>query len=85
MRQVREALRQFEFALELGPTKEEAQAALYNKACCHAYRYSTAQHWTLQYSTVRYNRRHCSTVQFTIAQKGTPQCYIVPYSAAPPR
>ncbi|CAL4963702.1 unnamed protein product [Urochloa decumbens] len=35
---VRDALEQFENALELNPTPNEAQAALYNKACCHAYR-----------------------------------------------
>nr|CAB3473112.1 unnamed protein product [Digitaria exilis] len=35
---VRDALEQFENALELNPTPIEAQAALYNKACCHAYR-----------------------------------------------
>ncbi|KAJ7570090.1 hypothetical protein O6H91_01G106600 [Diphasiastrum complanatum] len=28
----------FNVALELNPTPEEAQAALYNKACCHSYR-----------------------------------------------
>ncbi|KAL6615333.1 hypothetical protein ACP70R_037603 [Stipagrostis hirtigluma subsp. patula] len=35
---VRDALEQFENALELNPKPIEAQAALYNKACCHAYR-----------------------------------------------
>ncbi|KAJ1274447.1 hypothetical protein BS78_05G062300 [Paspalum vaginatum] len=35
---VKDALEQFENALELNPTPIEAQAALYNKACCHAYR-----------------------------------------------
>lgn len=35
---VKDALEQFENALELNPTSIEAQAALYNKACCHAYR-----------------------------------------------
>ncbi|XP_078439772.1 tetratricopeptide repeat (TPR)-containing protein [Wolffia australiana] len=35
---VKEALAQFENALELNPKPLEAQAALYNKACCHAYR-----------------------------------------------
>ncbi|CAA6654273.1 unnamed protein product [Spirodela intermedia] len=35
---VKEALAQFENALELDPNPVEAQAALYNKACCHAYR-----------------------------------------------
>ncbi|XP_062198551.1 protein LOW PSII ACCUMULATION 1, chloroplastic [Phragmites australis] len=35
---VRDALEQFENALELDPKPIEAQAALYNKACCHAYR-----------------------------------------------
>ncbi|KAG0537680.1 hypothetical protein BDA96_03G169500 [Sorghum bicolor] len=35
---VKDALEQFENALELNPTPVEAQAALYNKACCHAYR-----------------------------------------------
>jgi hypothetical protein len=36
--QVRDALEQFDNALELDPNTIEAQAALYNKACCHAYR-----------------------------------------------
>jgi len=36
---VKDALEQFENALELNPTPIEAQAALYNKACCHAYRW----------------------------------------------
>lgn len=36
--QVKDALEQFETALTLGPNALEAQAALYNKACCHAYR-----------------------------------------------
>ncbi|KDP28132.1 hypothetical protein JCGZ_13903 [Jatropha curcas] len=35
---VKDALVQFEKALSLDPTPVEAQAALYNKACCHAYR-----------------------------------------------
>ncbi|KAK3041489.1 hypothetical protein RJ639_000466 [Escallonia herrerae] len=35
---VKDALVQFETALTLEPTPVEAQAALYNKACCHAYR-----------------------------------------------
>ncbi|KAK9756987.1 hypothetical protein RND81_01G133800 [Saponaria officinalis] len=35
---VREALEQFNKALTLSPNVMEAQAALYNKACCHAYR-----------------------------------------------
>ncbi|KAL5228263.1 hypothetical protein ABZP36_016528 [Zizania latifolia] len=35
---VRDALEQFENALELDPNPIEAQAALYNKACCHAFR-----------------------------------------------
>ncbi|KAG9443227.1 hypothetical protein H6P81_014567 [Aristolochia fimbriata] len=35
---VKDALNQFEAALDLNPTPVEAQAALYNKACCHAYR-----------------------------------------------
>uniref|UniRef100_A0A0D9V0T4 Uncharacterized protein n=2 Tax=Leersia perrieri TaxID=77586 RepID=A0A0D9V0T4_9ORYZ len=35
---VRDALEQFENALELNPNPVEAQAALYNKACCHAFR-----------------------------------------------
>ncbi|KAM0854396.1 hypothetical protein ACQ4PT_050451 [Festuca glaucescens] len=35
---VRDALEQFDNALELDPNPIEAQAALYNKACCHAYR-----------------------------------------------
>ncbi|CAK7348283.1 unnamed protein product [Dovyalis caffra] len=35
---VKDALVQFETALDLDPTPREAQAALYNKACCHAYR-----------------------------------------------
>ncbi|KAL9247176.1 hypothetical protein vseg_020635 [Gypsophila vaccaria] len=35
---VREALEQFNTALTLSPNVMEAQAALYNKACCHAYR-----------------------------------------------
>lgn len=37
-RRVRDALVQFEKALSLDPDPEEATAALYNKACCHAYR-----------------------------------------------
>lgn len=37
-RRVRDALVQFDKALSLGPDPEEATAALYNKACCHAYR-----------------------------------------------
>ncbi|PKA52718.1 hypothetical protein AXF42_Ash001699 [Apostasia shenzhenica] len=35
---VNDALMQFENALSLDPNPKEAQAALYNKACCHAYR-----------------------------------------------
>uniref|UniRef100_A0A2P2JXF0 Uncharacterized protein MANES_01G216900 n=1 Tax=Rhizophora mucronata TaxID=61149 RepID=A0A2P2JXF0_RHIMU len=35
---VKDALVQFETALSLNPNPVEAQAALYNKACCHAYR-----------------------------------------------
>ncbi|KAI3409432.1 TPR_REGION domain-containing protein [Psidium guajava] len=35
---VKEALSQFDTALTLKPNPLEAQAALYNKACCHAYR-----------------------------------------------
>ncbi|KAJ4955782.1 hypothetical protein NE237_012565 [Protea cynaroides] len=35
---VKDALAQFETALALDPNPVEAQAALYNKACCHAYR-----------------------------------------------
>ncbi|KAL8232794.1 hypothetical protein R6Q57_002572 [Mikania cordata] len=35
---VKDALMQFETALTLNPNPVEAQAALYNKACCHAYR-----------------------------------------------
>ncbi|KAF8015086.1 hypothetical protein BT93_H0779 [Corymbia citriodora subsp. variegata] len=35
---VKEALSQFDTALTLNPNPVEAQAALYNKACCHAYR-----------------------------------------------
>ncbi|KAL4603606.1 hypothetical protein ACB092_10G136200 [Castanea dentata] len=35
---VKDALVQFETALNLDPNPLEAQAALYNKACCHAYR-----------------------------------------------
>ncbi|KAK4282479.1 hypothetical protein QN277_013852 [Acacia crassicarpa] len=35
---VKDALVQFEAALSLDPNPMEAQAALYNKACCHAYR-----------------------------------------------
>ncbi|KAJ6798776.1 uncharacterized protein M6B38_210925 [Iris pallida] len=35
---VKDALAQFESALDLSPNPTEAQAALYNKACCHAYR-----------------------------------------------
>jgi len=38
--QVKDALTQFETALSLNPNPVEAQAAFYNKACCHAYRYS---------------------------------------------
>jgi len=37
--QVKDALAQFETALSLNPNPVEAQAAFYNKACCHAYRY----------------------------------------------
>jgi len=37
--QVKDALSQFETALSLNPNPVEAQAAFYNKACCHAYRY----------------------------------------------
>lgn len=35
---VKDALMQFDTALSLDPNPMEAQAALYNKACCHAYR-----------------------------------------------
>ncbi|KAL2510557.1 Protein LOW PSII ACCUMULATION 1 [Abeliophyllum distichum] len=35
---VKDALSQFDTALSLDPNPVEAQAALYNKACCHAYR-----------------------------------------------
>ncbi|XP_016205179.1 protein LOW PSII ACCUMULATION 1, chloroplastic isoform X1 [Arachis ipaensis] len=35
---VKDALAQFETALTLNPNPVEAQAAFYNKACCHAYR-----------------------------------------------
>ncbi|KAL2535549.1 Protein LOW PSII ACCUMULATION 1 [Forsythia ovata] len=35
---VKDALSQFDTALSLDPNPLEAQAALYNKACCHAYR-----------------------------------------------
>ncbi|CAH9097132.1 unnamed protein product [Cuscuta europaea] len=35
---VKDALEQFDSALSLDPNPAEAQAALYNKACCHAYR-----------------------------------------------
>lgn len=35
---VNDALDQFETALTLDPNPVESQAALYNKACCHAYR-----------------------------------------------
>ncbi|KAA8543113.1 hypothetical protein F0562_021392 [Nyssa sinensis] len=35
---VKDALAQFDTALTLDPNPIEAQAALYNKACCHAYR-----------------------------------------------
>ncbi|XP_021906792.1 protein LOW PSII ACCUMULATION 1, chloroplastic [Carica papaya] len=35
---VKDALVQFETALSLDPNPVEAQAALYNKACCHVYR-----------------------------------------------
>lgn len=35
---VRDALAQFDAALTMNPEPEEAQAALYNKACCHANR-----------------------------------------------
>ncbi|KAH1259007.1 Protein LOW PSII ACCUMULATION 1, chloroplastic [Glycine max] len=35
---VKDALAQFEAALSLNPNPVEAQAAYYNKACCHAYR-----------------------------------------------
>ncbi|KAJ4850581.1 Protein LOW PSII ACCUMULATION 1, chloroplastic [Turnera subulata] len=35
---VKDALVQFETALSLDPNPMEAQAAFYNKACCHAYR-----------------------------------------------
>ncbi|KAL5996079.1 Protein LOW PSII ACCUMULATION 1, chloroplastic [Asimina triloba] len=38
MRIVKDALSQFETALTLDPNPVEAQAAFYNKACCHAYR-----------------------------------------------
>ncbi|KAF7153921.1 hypothetical protein RHSIM_Rhsim01G0283700 [Rhododendron simsii] len=39
---VKDALAQFETALTLDPNPVEAQAALYNKACCHAYRWALA-------------------------------------------
>lgn len=32
---------QFDRALGMNPNEEEAQAALYNKACCHARRFHT--------------------------------------------
>ncbi|KHN20414.1 protein LOW PSII ACCUMULATION 1, chloroplastic-like [Glycine soja] len=35
---VKDALAQFEAALSLNPNPVEAQAAYYNKACCHTYR-----------------------------------------------
>ncbi|XP_052188827.1 protein LOW PSII ACCUMULATION 1, chloroplastic [Diospyros lotus] len=35
---VKDALAQFDRALTLNPNPMEAQAAFYNKACCHAYR-----------------------------------------------
>nr|KYP51026.1 hypothetical protein KK1_027239 [Cajanus cajan] len=35
---VKDALTQFDTALSLNPNPVEAQAAFYNKACCHAYR-----------------------------------------------
>ncbi|XP_042476606.1 protein LOW PSII ACCUMULATION 1, chloroplastic [Macadamia integrifolia] len=35
---VKDALAQFDTALSLDPNPMEAQAAFYNKACCHAYR-----------------------------------------------
>lgn len=35
---MKEALLQFDKALTLNPNRLEAQAAFYNKACCHAYR-----------------------------------------------
>ncbi|KAI5680422.1 hypothetical protein M9H77_01649 [Catharanthus roseus] len=35
---VKDALAQFDTALTLDPNPIESQAALYNKACCHAYR-----------------------------------------------
>ncbi|XP_047982887.1 protein LOW PSII ACCUMULATION 1, chloroplastic [Salvia hispanica] len=38
---VKDALEQFDTALTLDPNPVEAQAALYNKACCHAYREET--------------------------------------------
>lgn len=37
--QIKDALAQFDTALSLNPTSIESQAALYNKACCHAYRW----------------------------------------------
>ncbi|KAJ1687709.1 hypothetical protein LUZ63_019099 [Rhynchospora breviuscula] len=37
-RRVAEALEKFEMALTLDPNPIEAQAAYYNKACCHAFR-----------------------------------------------
>lgn len=37
--QVKDAIVQFETALSLDPNPIESQAAYYNKACCHAYRY----------------------------------------------
>lgn len=37
--QIKDALAQFDTALSLNPNSIESQAALYNKACCHAYRW----------------------------------------------
>ena len=37
--QVKGALELFDAALAMSPSPEEAQAALYNKACCHAFRW----------------------------------------------
>jgi hypothetical protein len=47
--QVRDALNNFDRALELKPSVEEAQAALYNKACCHVQR----EEWSQTYDALR--------------------------------
>ncbi|RWR73861.1 Tetratricopeptide repeat-containing domain-containing protein [Cinnamomum micranthum f. kanehirae] len=59
---VKDALSQFETALSLDPNPIEAQAALYNKACCHAYRgegkraadalRTALQEYNLKFSTI---------------------------------